>query len=60
MPNCEGRFPLYSDMSKFVAGNALYQIKNGKPRLIAYASKTLLEVVRSYFNNTFRIMWFSN
>ena len=31
MPNCEGRFHLYSDMSKFAAGSALYQ--NRKPKL---------------------------
>ena len=48
MANCEGRFHLYSDMSKFAAGSALYQIQNGKPRLIAYASKRLPETVRSY------------
>ena len=38
MPNCEGRFHLYSDMSKFATGSALYQIQNGIPKLIAYAS----------------------
>ena len=48
MPHCEGRFHLYSDMSKFAAGSALYQIQNGKPRLIAYTSKRLPEVVRSH------------
>ena len=48
MPNCEGRFHLYSDMSKFAKGSALYQIQNGKPRLIVYASKRLPEAVRSY------------
>ena len=48
MPNHEGRFHLYSDMSKFAACSALYQIQNGKPRLIVYASKRLLEAVRSY------------
>ena len=48
MPNHEGRFHLYSDTSKFAAGSVLYQIQNGKPRLIAYASKRLLEAVRSY------------
>ena len=26
IPNCEGRFYLYSDMGKFAAGSALYQI----------------------------------
>ena len=42
MPDHEGRFHLYSDTSKFAAGSALYQIQNGKPRLVAYASKILL------------------
>ena len=48
MPNCEGRFHLYSDTSKFATGSALYQIQNRKLRLIAYASKRLPEAVRSY------------
>ena len=48
MPNCEGRFHLYSDMSKFAAGSTLYQVQNGKPRLIVYASKRHPEAVRSY------------
>ena len=48
MPNCEGRFHLYSDMSKFAAGSALYQIQNGKLKLIVYASKRLPEAARSY------------
>ena len=39
MPNKTGRFHLYSDTSTFATGSALYQIKNGKPKLIAYASK---------------------
>ena len=39
MPNHDGRFHLYSDTSKYAAGSALYQIQNGKLRLIAYASK---------------------
>ena len=48
MPNHEGRFHLYSDTSKFTAGRALYQIQNGKPKLIANASKRLPETVRNY------------
>ena len=35
-------------MSKFATGSALYQIQNGKPKLIAYASKRLPEAARSY------------
>ena len=48
MPNHEGRFHLYSDMSKFAMGSALYQIQNGRPKLIAYASKRLPEAARNY------------
>ena len=48
MPNKTGRFHLYSDTSKFVTGSALYQIQNGKPKLIAYVSKRLPEATKSY------------
>ena len=39
IPNHMGRFHLYSDTSKFAMGSALYQIQNGRPKLIAYMSK---------------------
>ena len=48
MPNLEGRFHLYSNTNKFAVGSALYQIQNGKPKLIAYASKRLPEAIRHY------------
>ena len=48
MPNKVGRFQLYSDTSKYVMGSALYQIQNGKPKLIAYASKRLPEAAHNY------------
>ena len=48
MPNCEGRFYLYLDMSEFAMGSALYQIQNGKPKLLHYTSKRLPEVARNY------------
>ena len=48
MQNKTGRFHLYSDTSKFVTGSTLYQIQNGKPKLIAYKSKRLPEAARSY------------
>ena len=48
MPIYEGRLHLYSDMSKFAMGSTLYQIQNGKPELIVYASNRLPEAVRSY------------
>ena len=39
MPDRKGRFVLYSDTSKIATGSALYQHQDGRPRLIAYASK---------------------
>ena len=39
MPDKIRRFQLYSDTSKYARGSALYQIHNGKPKLIAYARK---------------------
>ena len=48
LPNCTGRFHLYSDTSKFAMGSALYQIQNRKPKLIAYTCKRLPEAGRNY------------
>ena len=48
MTNKTCRFHLYSDISKFATGSAFYQIQNGKPKLIAYASKRLPEAAKSY------------
>ena len=48
MPNTTGRFHLYSDTSKFATGSALYQIQNGKPKLIVYASKRLPKAAKYY------------
>ena len=48
LPNSIGRFHLYSDTSKFAAGRPLYQIQNGKPKLIACTSKRLQEAARNY------------
>ena len=48
MPNKTGRFHLYSDTSEFATGSTLYQIQNGKPKLIAYVSKGLHEAAKSY------------
>ena len=39
---------MYSDTSKFATGSALYQIQNGQPKLIAYASKRMLEAAKNY------------
>ena len=48
MPNKTGRFHLYSDTSKLATDSTLYHIQNGKPKLIAYASKRLPEAMKSY------------
>ena len=48
MPDKIGRFHLYSDTSKYATASALYQIQNGKPKLIAYASKRLPEAACNY------------
>ena len=59
MPNTTGRFHLYSDTSKFATGSALYQIQNGKPKLIAYASKRLPEAARKYSITELELCGFS-
>ena len=48
MPDKRGRFTLYSDMSKHATGRALYQVQDGSPKLIAYASKGMPEVAKNY------------
>ena len=50
LPDTKGRFHLYSNTSKFATGSVLYQIQDGKPKLITYASKRLPEATRNYFN----------
>ena len=46
LPDNKGRFHLYSDRRKYATMSALYQIQNGKPKQIAYASKRLPELQR--------------
>ena len=48
MPDKRGRFLLYSDTSKYATGSALFQVQNGKPKLIAYASKRMPKAGRNY------------
>ena len=48
LPNRHRRFQLYSDTNKFTTRSALYQIQIGQPRLIAYASKRMLEAAKNY------------
>ena len=48
MPNRKGRFILYSDTSRIATGSTLYQHQDGKPRLIAYASKRMPEAAKNY------------
>ena len=48
MPDKRGRFTLYSDTSKHATGSALYQVQDGMPRLIAYASTRMPDAVNNY------------
>ena len=48
LPTRDGRYILYSDTSKSHAGSALWQIQNGKPRLIGYGSKSLPKACANY------------
>ena len=48
MPDNRRKFHLYSDTSKFATGSVLYEIQNGKHKLIAYTSKKLPEAARGY------------
>ena len=48
MPDKVGRLQLYSDTSKYATGGTLYQIQNGKPKLIVYSIKRLPEAAHNY------------
>ena len=48
LPTSTGRYILYSDTSKLHAGSALWQIQNGKPRLVDYASKSSPKACANY------------
>ena len=48
LPTSTGRYILYSDTSKTHAGSALWQIQNGRPRLIGYGSKSLPKACANY------------
>ena len=54
LPDRQGRFQLYSDTSKFATGSVLYQIQNGKPKLIAYAIKRILEATKTIPSQNWR------
>ena len=48
LPSSDGRFILYSDTSRTHTGSALWQIQDGFPRLIGYASKRLPPAAANY------------
>ena len=60
MPDKVGRFQLYSDTSKNATGSALYQIQNGNPKFIAYASKRLPEAAHNYSHYRVGNVWIGN
>ncbi len=47
-PTATGRFVLYSDTSRQHVGSSLWQMQDGKPKLIGYASKTLVNAAKNY------------
>ena len=57
MPDKRGRFLLYSDTSKHATGSPLYQVQNGKPKLIAYASNRMPEAAKKLFYYRVRDVW---
>ena len=48
LPRPGGRFILYHDTSKTHTGSSLWQMQDGKPRLLGYASKSLLDACQNY------------
>ncbi len=48
LPKSFGRFILYSDTSREHTGSSLWQIQEGKPRLLGYSSKTLPQACKNY------------
>ena len=48
LPHADGRVILYSDTSQEGMGSSLWQVQEGKPRLIGFASKTLPEACMHY------------
>ena len=48
LPRPTGRFILYCDTSKTHTGSSLWQVQDGKPRLLGYASKSLPEACKNY------------
>ena len=55
MPNTTGRFHLYSNTSKFATRSMLYQIQNGKSKLITMLAKDYqkLQKLLHYRSNAF-------
>ena len=48
LPRPGGRFILYCDTSKTYTGSSLWQMQDGKPQLLGYASKSLPEACKNY------------
>ena len=48
LPRPGGRFTLYCNTSKTHTGSSLWQMQDGKPRLLGYASKSLSDACQNY------------
>ena len=59
MPDRKDRFLMYSDTSEHTTASTLYQVQDGRPRLIAYASKRMPEAAKNYSITELKKVWFS-
>jgi hypothetical protein len=48
LPVVGGRFILYTDTSRKFVGSALWQVQEGTPKIVGYASKTLHKACENY------------
>jgi hypothetical protein len=48
LPIVGGRYILYTDTSRQFVGSALWQVQEGKPKLVGYSSKTLHQACLNY------------
>ena len=48
LPRSTGRFILYTDKSRQFMGSSIWQVQEGKPCLVGYASKTLHTACLNY------------
>ena len=60
MSDNEDIFYYNSDTGKFVTGSALYEMENGKPKLIAHACKRMPQAAKNYSITELEFIWVNN